>query len=42
MLDGPDSLEGMRAALEQTPRLRALLARLVEDSDETERAPCSP
>lgn len=29
MLDGTDSLEGMRAALEETPRLRALLQKLV-------------
>ncbi len=29
MLDGTESLEGMRAALEDTPRLRALLKQLV-------------
>jgi hypothetical protein len=29
MLDGPDSIEGMRAALKETPRLRALLKKLV-------------
>jgi hypothetical protein len=29
MLDGPDSLDGMRAALKETPRLRALLKKLV-------------
>ena len=28
LLDGPDSLEGMRAALKDTPRLRALLEKL--------------
>ena len=28
MLDGPDSVEGMRAALKETPRLRALLKKL--------------
>jgi hypothetical protein len=28
MLDDPDSLEGMRSALEETPRLRALLKKL--------------
>jgi hypothetical protein len=28
MLDGPDSLGGMRAALKDTPRLRALLKKL--------------
>lgn len=29
MLDGPDSVDGMRAALKETPRLRALLKKLV-------------
>jgi hypothetical protein len=29
MLSGPDSLDGMRAALKETPRLRALLKKLV-------------
>ncbi len=29
MIDGEDSLEGLRAALERTPRLRALLRKLV-------------
>jgi hypothetical protein len=28
MLDGPDSIEGMRAALKDTPRLRAILKKL--------------
>jgi hypothetical protein len=28
MLDGPDSIDGMRAALKETPRLRALLKKL--------------
>lgn len=30
MIDGDDSLEGLRAALKETPRLRELLRRLVE------------
>jgi hypothetical protein len=30
MLDGEDSLKGMRAALRDTPRLRKLLRELVE------------
>ena len=30
MLDSADSLEGMRAALKETPRLRALLKQLVD------------
>jgi hypothetical protein len=29
MIDGDDSLEGLRAALEETPRLRELLKKLV-------------
>jgi hypothetical protein len=29
MIDGDDSLDGMRAALQDTPRLRALLRKLV-------------
>jgi hypothetical protein len=29
MLDGPDSIDGMRAALKETPRLRALLKKLL-------------
>lgn len=29
MLDGPDSIDGMRAALKETPRLRAILKKLV-------------
>lgn len=29
MIDGDDSLEGLRAALKETPRLRELLRRLV-------------
>lgn len=29
MLDSADSLEGLRAALKKTPKLRALLKRLV-------------
>ena len=29
MIDGEDSFEGLRAALEETPRLRELLRRLV-------------
>ena len=29
MLDGTDSFEGMRAALQETPQLRALLKKLV-------------
>jgi hypothetical protein len=28
MLDGPESVTGMRAALKETPRLRALLKKL--------------
>jgi hypothetical protein len=28
MLDGPESIEGMRAALKEAPRLRALLKKL--------------
>ena len=30
MLDSADSLEGMRAALRETPRLRALLKQLIQ------------
>ena len=30
LMIGPDELEGLRAALRQTPRLRELLRRLVE------------
>jgi hypothetical protein len=30
MIDSEDSLEGLRAALKETPRLREMLARLVE------------
>jgi hypothetical protein len=30
MIDGEDSLEGLRAALKQTPKLRELLRKLVE------------
>jgi hypothetical protein len=29
MIDGEDSFEGLRAALEETPQLRAMLRRLV-------------
>jgi hypothetical protein len=29
MIDGPDTLEGLRAAIRSTPKLRALLKRLV-------------
>jgi hypothetical protein len=30
MIDGEDSFEGLRAALKETPRLRAMLRRLVD------------
>jgi hypothetical protein len=30
MIDSEDSLEGLRAALKETPRLREMLARLVK------------
>ena len=29
MIDGEDSFEGLRAALKETPKLRAMLQRLV-------------
>lgn len=32
LLVGPDELDGLRAALERSPRLRDLLKRLVEES----------